>query len=107
MRASSSAEEPRAGGSMIAVHANRTVVRVDLTSGAHVGSVVVGSPALPLVALTAQDADKSLFKLAAGAWIDDGVQAAIEVTEPEDYLEKCLWRTQVGIEGTYKYKCIQ
>lgn len=64
------------------------------------GSVVVGSPALPLVALTAQDADKSLFKLTAGAWVDDGVQAAIEVAEPENHLEKCLWRTQVGIERT-------
>lgn len=64
------------------------------------GSVVVGSPALPLLTLTAQDANKSLFKLTAGAWVDDGVQAAVEVAEPEDHLEKCLWRTQVGIEGT-------
>lgn len=37
------------------------------------GSVVVGSPSLPLLALTAQDADESLFKLAARARVDDGV----------------------------------
>lgn len=64
------------------------------------GSVVVRSPALPLLALTAQDADESLFKLTAGARVDDWVQATVEVAEPEDHLEKCLWRTQIGIEGT-------
>lgn len=64
------------------------------------GSIVVGSPALPLLTLTAQDANKPLFKLTAGAWVDDRVQAAVEVAEPEDHLEKCLWGTQVGIEGT-------
>lgn len=85
---------------MIAIHANRTVVHVDLIGGTHVRSVVVGSPALSLLTLTAQDADESLFKLTAGARVNDGVQAAVEVAEPEDHLEKRLWRTQVGIEGT-------
>lgn len=37
------------------------------------GSVVVWSPALPLLALTAQDADKSLFELTTGTRVDDGV----------------------------------
>lgn len=100
MRAGVSAEEPRAGRSVTAVHAHRAVVHVDLGGGTQVRSVVIGSPALPLLALTAQDADKSLFKLTAGAGVDDGVQAAVEVAEPEDHLEKCLWRTQAGIEGT-------
>lgn len=64
------------------------------------GSVVIGSPSLPLLALTAQDADKSLFKLTTGARVDDGVQAAVKISEPEDHFKKRLWRTQVGIEGT-------
>lgn len=63
-------------------------------------SVVVGSPAFSLVALTAQDANETLFEFTAVAGINDGVQAAVEVAEPEDHLKKRLWRPQIGVKRT-------
>lgn len=41
-------------------------------------------------------------ELAAVTRVDDGVHAAVEVTEPEDELEDGFWRTQVSVEGHWK-----
>ena len=40
-----------------------------------------------------------LFELAAVAGVDDGVQAAVEVAQPEDDFEECFGGAQVGVEG--------
>ena len=56
-------------------------------------AVRVGPPAwaFPAVTLGAQDANEGQFELAAVAGVDDGVQAAVEVAQPEDHLEQGLW----------------
>jgi hypothetical protein len=63
--------------------------------------VVVGPPALLLFLLMAaalEDADEGLFELSAVAGVDDGIQAAVEVAQPEDHLKERLRGTQVGVE---------
>lgn len=63
--------------------------------------VVVGPPALLLFLLMAaalEDADEGLFELSAVAGVDDGIQAAVEVAQPEDHLEERLRGTQVGVK---------
>lgn len=52
-------------------------------------SVAVGPPAqlLALVALAPQDLDKGSLELLAGAGVDDGIQAAVEVAKPKNHLE--------------------
>lgn len=52
---------------------------------------------LPLPA-TAKDPDKRLFELAAVAGINDGVQAAVEVSEPKDNSEEGFRRPQSGVK---------
>lgn len=53
------------------------------------GSVAVGPPAqlLAPVALAPQDLDKSPLELFAGAGVDNGIQAAVEVAKPKNHLE--------------------
>ena len=64
--------------------------------------VVIGSPALlPLmVTLAAQDADERQLELTAVAGVDDGVQTAVEVAQPEDHLKEGFGGPQVCIERT-------
>lgn len=52
-------------------------------------SVAVGPPAqlLAPVALASQDLDESPLELLAGAGVDDGIQAAVEVAKPKNHLE--------------------
>lgn len=51
---------------------------------------------------TAQDSSKRSAELTAVTRVDDGVHAAVEVTEPEDEFEDGFWRTQVSVEGDWK-----
>lgn len=75
-------------------------VGVVVVGGAQVGAVVVGSKARVALgmALAAQDADEGRLELAAIAWVNDGVEAAVEVAQPEDHFEEGLRRTQAGVE---------
>lgn len=69
-----------------------------VSGGAEVGgAVVVRSPAgvLPLVTLAPQDADEGQLELAVVAGVDDGVQAAVEVPQPEDHFEDDIRGAQV------------
>lgn len=50
----------------------------------------------------AQSPREGPAELAAVTRVDDGVHAAVEVTEPEDELEDGFWRTQVSVEGRWK-----
>lgn len=50
----------------------------------------------------AQDLSERPAELAAVRRVDDGVHAAVEVTEPEDELEDDFWRTQISVEGNWK-----
>lgn len=51
--------------------------------------VVIDTPDGPSspVALALEKPDESSLELFAGAWVDDGVHAAVEVSQPEDDLE--------------------
>lgn len=51
--------------------------------------MVVDAPDGPSspVALALEQPDESSLELFAGAWVDDGVHAAVEVSQPEDDLE--------------------
>ena len=40
-----------------------------------------------------------LLELPTVTGVDDGVQAAVEVAQPKDDLEKCFGGPQVGVEG--------
>lgn len=61
--------------------------------------VVVRLPILTLpLPAAAQDSDEGLFKLAAVARVDDWVQAAVEVSQPEDDFEEGFRRTQAAVE---------
>lgn len=68
------------------------------------GAVVVGPPAGPLalVTLAFQDANEGQLELAVVAGVDDGVEAAVEVAQPEDDFEEHLWRPQVHVERAWK-----
>lgn len=62
-----------------------------VSRGADVGgAVVVGleARALPLVTLAPEDTDEGQLELPVVAGVDDGVQAAVEVAQPEDDLEE-------------------
>lgn len=64
------------------------------------GTVVVGPPSRASVVVTVapQDLDEGQLELAAVARVDDGIQAAVEVAEPEDDFEEGLRWSQVDIE---------
>lgn len=95
-------------GPLAAVQAAGVVVRRALarvSRRADVGgAVVVGPPAGPLALaeLASQDADEGQLELAVVAGVDDGVQAAVEVAQPEDDLEEHLRRAQVCVERAWK-----
>lgn len=50
----------------------------------------------------AQDPGERPAELTAVTRVDDGVHAAVEVTEPEDEFEDGFWRTQISVEGDWK-----
>lgn len=50
----------------------------------------------------AQESSERPAELAAVTRVDDGVHAAVEVTEPEDEFEDGFWRTQISVEGDWK-----
>lgn len=56
-------------------------------------AVVVGIPArtLSVVALASEDAQEGLLKLPVVRRINDRVQAAVEVAQPEDHFEQRFW----------------
>lgn len=54
-----------------------------------IGSKVIDQP---------EDAYEGQFELSAVAGVDDGIQAAVEVAQPEDHLEERLRGTQVGVK---------
>lgn len=69
--------------------------------------VVAGPPTLLLLLLTAaalKDTYEGLLELSAVAGVDDGVQAAVEVAQPEDHLEQRLRRTKVWVERPWGNK---
>lgn len=78
-----------------------------MSGGADVGrAVVVGLEArpLPLVTLAPEDTDERQLELAVVAGVDDGVQAAVEVAQPEDDFEEDLRRAQVHIKRAWRAK---
>lgn len=50
----------------------------------------------------AQDPSERSAELAAVTRVDDGIHAAVEVTEPEDEFEDDIRRTQISVEGDWK-----
>lgn len=59
-----------------------------------------GAPATAQVTAEVVASGRSyLFELAAVAGIDDGVQAAVEVTEPENDFEEGFRRTETDADG--------
>ena len=54
------------------------------------------------MALAPEDADEGHLELAAVAGIDDGIHAAVEVTQPEDHFEEGIWGAQVMVERPWK-----
>lgn len=76
-----------------------------VSRGAEVGgAVVVRLPAgtFALVALAFQDADEGQLELPVVAGVDDGVEAAVEVAEPEDDFEEDVRWAQVHIERAWE-----
>jgi hypothetical protein len=45
---------------------------------------------LSVETLDFQDVLKGLFELLTGAWVDDGVDAAVQVSEPKYYFKNCF-----------------
>lgn len=62
--------------------------------------VVISSPtqSSPVVTSAFEDEDESVLELPAVAGIDDRVQAAVEVTEPENDFEDGVRRPQTDVE---------
>lgn len=58
-----------------------------------------GAPAPATPALAAQEAEEGALELAAGAGVDERVHAAVEVAEPEDYLEDAFRGLQLREQG--------
>lgn len=78
-----------------------------MSRGADVGgAVVVGLEArtLPLMTLTPEDTDEGQLELPVVAGVDDGVQAAVEVAQPEDDFEEDFRRAQVHIKRPWRGK---
>ena len=76
-----------------------------VSRGADVGgAVVVGSPAgaFALMTLAPQDANESQLELPIVAGVDDGVQAAVEVAQPEDDFKEDFRWAQVHIKGPWR-----
>lgn len=57
---------------------------------------------LPLSALTSQEPREGALELLAGTRVDHGVDAAVEVTQPEDDLEHRLRGLQRREEGAWR-----
>lgn len=77
------------------------------SGGADVGGAVVVGPeawALRLATLAPQDTDESYLKLPVVTGVDDGVQAAVEVAQPEDDFEEDFRRAQVHIKRPWREK---
>lgn len=55
---------------------------------------------LSLVTLTPEEASESSLELFAGAGVDHGVDAAVEVAQPKDHLEHSIRWLQCREEGT-------
>lgn len=62
--------------------------------------VVIRSPTRSSLAVTSafEDEAESVLKLPAVAGIDDGVQAAVEVTQPENDFEDGVRRPQADVK---------
>lgn len=80
---------------LTAIHANGAGVCVSLVGRAHLGAVVVRPPALlfSLLTLAPEDPNEGLLELTAVAGVNNGVQAAVEVAQPEDHFEECFRRS--------------
>lgn len=55
-----------------------------------------------MATLTPQEPREGTLELFAGARVDHGVDAAVEVSQPEDDLEHCLRGLQRREEGTWR-----
>lgn len=97
-------------GALAAIQAAGVVVCgafARVSGGADVGgAVVVGLEAwaLPLVTLAPEDTDEGQLELTVVAGVDDGVQAAVEVAQPEDDFEEDFGRPQVHIKRPWRQK---
>lgn len=79
-----------------------------VSGGAEVGrAVVVGLPPgpFPVLPLTAEDADEGQLELAVVARVDDGVEAAVEISQPEDDFEEDLRGVQLLVERALMLAC--
>lgn len=79
-------------GLLTAIHANGAGVCVDLHGRARLDAVVVRPPALLFLLLTLapEDPNEGLLELTAVTGVNNGVQAAVEVAQPEDHFEECF-----------------
>lgn len=72
-----------------------------MSRGAEVGGAVVVRPpagAFTLVTLAPQDADEGQLELPVVAGVNDGVEAAVEIAEPEDDFKEGVGRAQVRVK---------
>lgn len=90
----------RGQGLLTPIKASRMDADVGMVGGAEVGAVVVcPQPTRSFVlALASEDADEGLLEFAAVAWINDGIQATVEVAQPKYHFKKGLWGTQACIK---------
>lgn len=81
-------------GLLTGISANGAGVCVDLHGIARLDAVVVRPPALlfPLLTLAPEDLNEGLLELTAVTRVNNGVQAAVEVAQPEDHFEECFRR---------------
>lgn len=56
------------------------------------------------MALAFQDANEGQLELAVVAGVDDGVEAAVEVAQPEDDFEEHIRRPQVDVERAWEHE---
>lgn len=78
-----------------------------MSRGADVGGTVIVCPppgSLTLVTLAAEDANEGDLELTVVAWVDDGVEAAVEVAQPKDHFEEEIRWAQVHIKRPWGQK---
>lgn len=77
-----------------------------MSRGAEIGGTVIVCPpsgTFTLVTLASEDAYEGQLELTVVAGVDDGVQAAVEVAQPEDHFEEEIRRAQVHIKRPWEW----
>lgn len=86
------------------IHFPATYALVVVALDGRAPALVVEAPQDPAaaVALAAEEAGEGALELFAGAWVDDRVNAAIEVAQPEDDLKDHVRWLQCREEGAWE-----